>query len=434
MRIIQIEGGVPLRGSVAISGSKNAALPIMAASLLTNEPVELRNVPAIEDIDSMAEMLRHVGVAVEKLGEGRWRLQAQRVDSIALSAELTGRLRASFLMLGALVARTGEASMAKPGGDDIGMRRVEQHLEGLRAMGCDIREDGDQYVATAKSLHGGRIDLDMPTVTGTENLMMAAVLAKGITVIANAAREPHVVDLARCLAGMGAHISGAGSELIVIEGRDSLHGTSHWVTTDYIEAGTYMVMAAATHGDVTLERMRPADVRWLINKLQAAGAEVIEGASQVRVTAPGKLTAVDATTWPHPGFATDLQSQYVALMTQASGTSIVSEALFENRFRHVEELRKLGADVTVEGRSAIVRGPSKLRGERVLVPDIRSGAALVVAGLCADGVTELERIYHLDRGYERLVEKLAGLGARIARLNVGGGDTAVRDLSGVVGD
>ena len=433
MEIMRIRGGVPLRGSVAISGSKNAALPVMAAAMLTDEPVELVNVPEIEDIEAMAEMLSHVGVSVERIERGHWRLHAQQVNPIKLHATLTGRLRASFLMLGALVARTGSAAIAKPGGDDIGMRRVEQHLEGLREMGCDVHEEGDLYIATADRLHGGRIDLDMPTVTGTENLMMAAVLADGITVIANAAREPHVVDLARCLAGMGAHITGAGTELIVIEGRRSLHGTTHSVTTDYIESGTYMAMAAATGGDVTVEHMRPVEVRWLINKLQSAGATVTEGSNHVRVTASSPLRAVDVTTWPHPGFATDLQSQYVALMTQAHGTSIVSEALFENRFQHVEELCKLGANVTVEGRSAIVRGPSKLQGAPGSVPDIRSGAALVIAGLCAGGVTELENIYHLDRGYERLDEKLKALGADVERVDTGG-ISKVHDLSGVVGD
>jgi UDP-N-acetylglucosamine 1-carboxyvinyltransferase len=352
-----------------------------------------------------------------------------------VGASLTRRLRGSLLLLGALVARTGEAMIARPGGDDIGMRRVEQHLEGLRAMGAAVQEEGDTYVARAGRLRGARIDLDMPTVTGTENLMMAAALADGITVISNAAREPHVVDLARCLVGMGARISGAGTELVVIEGQGGLlHGTRHSVTTDYIEAGTYMVAAAATGGDVTVERMRPADVRWLIGKLRASGCEVVEGSSHVRVRRSGSLRPVDVTTWPHPGFATDLQSQFVALMTQAEGASIVSEAVFENRFRHVAELRKLGAEIVVDGRSAVVSGPSALRGTSVRVPDIRSGAALVIAGLCAEGVSELDAVYHLDRGYERLEDKLQGLGADIARIAMGRTGLEVRDLSGCIGD
>jgi UDP-N-acetylglucosamine 1-carboxyvinyltransferase len=434
MELLQVTGGERLRGEVAISGSKNAALPVMAAALLTDAPVELRNVPDIEDIGAMAAMLRHLGVKVERSGRSEWRLQASGIEKVSVDATLTRRMRGSLLLLGALVARAGEASIARPGGDDIGMRRVEQHLEGLRAMGVEITEEGDAYVARARRLTGARIDLDMPTVTGTENLMMAAVAADGITVISNAAREPHVVDLARCLVGMGARISGAGTELIVIEGSGRLlHGTKHSVTTDYIEAGTYMVAAAATQGDVVAERMRPTDVRWLSNKLRAAGCDVVEGASHVRV-AGRPLRAVDVTTWPHPGFATDLQAQYVSLMTQANGVSTVSEAVFENRFRHAEQLRRLGAQVTVEGRSAVISGPTRLRGARVVVPDIRSGAALVIAALCAEGTSQLENAFHLDRGYEDLDSKLCSLGARVQRLRGTDAEVAIRDFSGVVGD
>jgi len=435
MELLSITGGRRLTGAVPISGSKNATLPVMAAALLTDEPVELVNVPDIEDIETMGTMLRHLGVRVERPAPAEWRLQASTVTDSTVGAALSRRLRGSFLLLGALVARTGEAVIARPGGDDIGMRRVEQHLEGLRAMGAVVHEEGDTYVARAQRLRGARIDLDMPTVTGTENLMMAASLADGITVISNAAREPHVVDLARCLVGMGARISGAGTELIVVEGQGGLlHGTRHSVTTDYIEAGTYMVAAAATGGDVVVERMRPNDVRWLINKLRAAGCDVIEGASHVRVRGNGRLRPVDVTTWPHPGFATDLQSQFVAMMTQADGVSIISEAVFENRFRHVAELRKLGARVVVDGRSAVVTGPAPLRGAPVRVPDIRSGAALVIAGLCAEGTSELGAVYHLDRGYERLEDKLQHLGADIERVAIGPASLEVRDLSGCIGD
>ncbi len=435
MDLLRISGPRPLRGTVAISGSKNAALPVMAASLLTDQVLELSNVPDIEDIEAMAAMLGHLGVDVDRLSPSSWRLHAATVRSVDVGAELTRRMRGSFLLLGALIARTGAAAIAKPGGDDIGMRRVEQHLEGLRLMGARVEERADTYAAAAPRLHGARIDLDMPTVTGTENLIMAAVLADGITVIANAAREPHVFDLVRCLVGMGARISGAGTELIVIEGQSGLlHGTTHSVTTDYIEAGTYMAAAAATGGDVVVERMRPSDVRWLINKLRSAGANVVEGASHVRVRG-ARLTSVDVTTWPHPGFATDLQPQFCALMTQATGTSIVSEALYENRFRHVPALLDFGARISVEGRSAIVEGPVTLRGTRATVPDIRSGAALVIAALCAQGTSDLDGVYHLDRGYEALEEKLRGLGADIQRVTVeGDGEPATRDLSGVVGD
>jgi len=435
MDLLRISGGVRLEGRVAISGSKNATLPVMAAALLSDQPVELVNVPDIEDIDAMAQMIRHVGVEVERQDVRRWRLRADHVRSAEVGPDLTRRMRGSFLLLGALVARTGEAVIAKPGGDDIGMRRVEQHLEGLRLMGADVEERGDAYSARASRLRGARIHLDIPTVTGTENLMMAAVLADGITVISNAAREPHVYDLARCLVGMGAHISGVGTEIIVVEGSGGtlLHGTVHSVTTDYIEAGTYMIAAAATCGDVVVERMRPSDVLWLSNKLRSAGCTVVEGASNVRVRATA-LRAVDVTTWPHPGFATDLQPQFCALMTQARGTSIVSEALYENRFRHVPELCKMGATITVEGRSAVITGPSQLHGTRVTVPDIRSGAALVIAALCADGSAELANTFHLDRGYEGMETKLQGLGARVQRELSGEPAPDARDLTGVIGD
>jgi len=435
MELLRITGGARLEGTVAISGSKNATLPIMAAALLTDQPVELVNVPDIEDIETMAEMLRHLGVDVVRHDSSSWRIHAENVRATEVGAELTRRMRGSFLLLGALLARAGSASIARPGGDDIGMRRVEQHLEGLRAMGAEVREEGDAYVARAARLRGARIDLDMPTVTGTENLMMAASLAQGITVISNAAREPHVVDLARFLRGMGAHINGAGSDLIVVEGTGGLlHGTRHSVTTDYIEAGTYMVAAAATGGDVRVERMRPADLDFLIRKLRNAGCSVVEGASHVRVSSDAPLRAVDVTTWPHPGFASDLQSQFVALMSRARGTSIISEAIYENRFRVVGELCKLGAAIQLQGRSAVVHGPSDLRGARLRIPDIRSGAALVIAALCAQGDSELEDVYHLDRGYEDLDGKLRSLGARLERTTVGPPGSAVRDLSGVVGD
>lgn len=433
---LRICGGRPLNGTVSISGSKNAALPVMAAALLSDEPVELRNTPVIEDIETMAQMLRHLGVKVDRLAPDHLRLDASHIDSAPVGADLTRRLRGSLLLLGGLVGRTGEAAIARPGGDDIGMRRVEQHLEGLRAMGAEVTETHDSYIARARRLRGTRIELDMPTVTGTENLIMAAALAEGITVIQNAAREPHVFDLARCLASMGLALSGAGTDTIVVEGTGGrlLHGTVHSVTTDYIEAGTWMVAAAATRGDVVVDHMRPNEVRWLIRKLRVAGCEVTEGAGRVRVRRDRPLNAVDVTTWPHPGFATDLQSQYVALMTQANGRTIVSEAVYENRFRHVEELRKLGARIALEGRSAVVDGPVALSGARVRVPDIRSGAALVIAGLCASGTTVLDDVYHLDRGYEALEQKLGGLGAQLERIASPDEVQAARDFSRVVGD
>jgi UDP-N-acetylglucosamine 1-carboxyvinyltransferase len=434
MELLRIRGGRRLEGTVAISGSKNAALPVMAAALLTDQPVELGNVPVIEDITTMARMLEHVGVVVEHPDPHTWRLDAKSLVRTEVDAELSRRMRGSFLLLGALVGRAGEASIAKPGGDDIGMRRVEQHLEGLRLMGAEVEERDGAYHARARRLHGARISLDMPTVTGTENLMMAAVLAEGITVISNAAREPHVYDLARCLIGMGAHITGVGTELIVIEGSGGLlHGTTHNVTADYIEAGTYMIAAAATYGDVVVEHMRPSDLRWLFSKLRSAGCDIVEGAHHVRVSC-SHLRSVDVTTWTHPGFATDMQPQFCALMTQATGVSIISEALYENRFRHVAALQQMGASIEVHGRSAIINGPSRLRGTRMSIPDIRSGAALVIAGMCADGETELDKVFHLERGYDDLVVKLTGIGADIQQVTTDEPGTEVRDLTGVIGD
>ena len=434
MELLRIAGGGRLEGRVPVSGSTNAALPAMAASLLTDQPVELRNVPSTEDVVTMARVLEHLGVAVQREGVHEWRLHAADVGENSVGADLTRRMRGSLLLLGAMVGRAGGASIAKPGGDDIGMRRVEQHLEGLRLMGADVEETADAYIAGARRLRGARIDLDIPTVTGTENLMMAAVLAEGITVIRNAAREPHVYDLARCLVGMGAHISGVGTELIVVEGSGGLlHGTTHSVTTDYIEAGTYMVAAAATHGDVTVDLIRPTDMRALVGKLRAAGCDLTEGANQVRVRAE-RLRSVDVTTWPHPGFATDLQPQFGALMTQAHGTSIISEALYENRFRHVPELRAMGAAITIDGRSSIINGPSRLHGADLTIPDIRSGAALVICGLCAEGPTHLAHIYHLDRKYEDMEAKLRNLGADVVRVVAAGEEPEVRDLTGVIGD
>src|ERR1700694_1609745 len=434
MELLRIRGGRRLEGDVAISGSKNAALPVMAASLLTDQQVELGNVPDIEDISTMARLLEALGASIHAPDSHTWRLHAARLRAAEVDAGLSRRMRGSFLLLGALVARAGEASIAKPGGEDIGMRRREAHPGGLRLMGADVEEHEGGYVARARRLHGARIALDMPTVTGTENLMMAAVLAEGITVISNAAREPHVYDLARCLIGMGAHITGVGTELIVIEGSGGLlPGTTHHVTADYIEAGTYMIAAAATYGDVVVDQMRPSDLRWLFSKLRSAGCEIVEGAHHARVSC-SQLRGVDMTTWPHPGFATDMQTQFCALMTQATGASLISEALYENRFRHVAALQQMGARISVEGRSAVINGPARLRGMRMSISDIRTGAALVIAGLCADGVTELDNVFHLERGYDDLEVKLAGLGADIQRVTTDEPGTEVRDLTGVIGD
>ncbi|HVC39299.1 MAG TPA: UDP-N-acetylglucosamine 1-carboxyvinyltransferase [Candidatus Dormibacteraeota bacterium] len=409
---LEITGRTPLQGRVTVSGSKNAALPQMAAAILAEGPLRLSNVPAIEDVETMCRLLRGLGARVERSG-AQVEIDARSVSKGEPDVDLGRRMRASLLLLGPLLAAHGEASLPLPGGDDIGLRRVEQHLDGLRAMGAEVTEDEFGIRARATHLHGAHIQLDMPTVTGTENLMMAAARADGITVISNAAREPHVVDLALCLKAMGARIAGAGGDRIVIEGVARLHPTGHRVRADYIEAGTFAMAAAATGGDVLIDQLDCDDLDQVLHKLRRAGCQVEEGGTWLRVCRSGNLSAVDMTTWPHPGFATDLQSQFVAMMTQAEGVSTVSEALFENRFQHVEQLRRLGAVITLHGRSAMVRGGVPLVAAELSISDIRSGAALVIAALCADGTTQLNNVHHLDRGYENLVGKLTGLGASL---------------------
>jgi UDP-N-acetylglucosamine 1-carboxyvinyltransferase len=427
-----IEGGTRLVGRVPISGSKNAVLPILAACLLTDEECRIRNVPHIEDVSTMLELLKGMGLQARWQDPHQLQISAERLARSDVLASMAGRMRASFLLMGPLLARRGEARVAKPGGDDIGMRRVEQHIVGLRQMGASVELVDGEYVARADRLKGATIVLDMPTVTGTENLMMAAATAEGVTTIHNAAREPHVVDLAMFLGKMGARISGIGTDILQIEGVSELSGATHRVIPDNIEAGTYAIAIAATRGEAVLDELDTADLRVVILKLRAAGVEVEDQTHSLWIQGSAVIRPVDVTTWPHPAFPTDLQAPYVSLMTQAQGSSYVSEAVFENRFQHVPELRKLGADVYVEGRSAIINGPTQLHGASVTVPDIRSGAALVVAALCATGTTELNNIYHLDRGYEDMVGKLTGLGAHITR--VGNEADARPDLSRVVGD
>jgi UDP-N-acetylglucosamine 1-carboxyvinyltransferase len=427
-----IEGGARLVGNVPISGSKNAVLPILAACLLTDEECRLKNVPRLEDVSTMLRLLEGMGVHTRWLDRQQLQVDASRLARSEALATLATRMRASFLLMGPLLARRGEARVAKPGGDDIGMRRVEQHVVGLRLMGASVELEDGEYVARSDGLTGATIHLDMPTVTGTENLMMAAVTAKGVTTIHNAAREPHVVDLAFFLGRMGARIQGIGTDVLQIEGVPELSGTTHRVIPDNIEAGTYAIAVAATGGEAIIEDLEPADLRALILKLRWAGADVEEQGHSLWVRRRGGLQAVDVTTWPHPGFPTDLQAPFVSLMTQAQGECVVSEAVFENRFQHVPELCKLGASIRVEGRSAIVNGKTHLRGGAVRIPDIRSGAALVVAALCADGTSTLDNVFHLDRGYQDIELKLGSLGAHVTRLDA---ETEVEpDLSKVVGD
>jgi len=415
--VLHITGGQPLWGRVRIGGSKNATLPLMAACMLTREPLTLRNTAQVADTWLMGDILAELGVTVgvDQAGCGRITLTATDVTGV-VADDLGRRMRASIVLLGALVARVGMARLPKPGGDQIGARRVEQHVRGLRAMGAEVEETATEFVARAPlGLRGARVVLDMPTVTGTENIIMAAVLADGSTEIFNAAREPHVQDLCRCLTSMGARIRGAGTDEIVVQGVKRLCGADHRVIPDYLEAGTYAIAAAAAGGDVVLEDSPPQDLPSVLLKLQEAGAEVETDGAETRVRRdPARpLRPVDLWTWAHPGFPTDLQPQYVAFMTQAHGTAIITEPLYDNRFRHVAELTRMGARIVLDGRDAVVRGPARLHGTDVVVPDIRSGAALAIAALCARGTTEIGDAWHIERGYEDLPGKLRALGAEV---------------------
>jgi UDP-N-acetylglucosamine 1-carboxyvinyltransferase len=414
--VLRVQGGRELSGRIRIGGSKNASLPILAACLLTSEPVTLRNLAEVTDTAVMLDILAALGCSVSD-----HTITAVRVEA-EVPEELASRMRASIVLLGPLLARTGHVRLPKPGGDDIGDRRVEQHIAGLRRMGADIEETQTEIIGRAGRLRGARIVLDMPTVTGTENLMMAATLAEGRTEIINAAREPHVQDLARMLNSIGANIVGAGTQEIVVEGVTGLHGGEHAVIADYLEAGTYAMAVAATGGDAHLECSPVDDLPMLLLKLEEAGVGIeVEGDDlHVHRNPRQPLRATDLTTWVHPGFPTDLQAQYTALMTQARGTSTISEFLFENRFQHVPDLVKMGAVIELRARTALVTGPTRLRGTEVVVPDIRSGAALVIAALCADGESVLHRSWHVDRGYPDLVSRLTELGAEIRRENLPG--------------
>jgi UDP-N-acetylglucosamine 1-carboxyvinyltransferase len=416
-RALLVHGGQRLNGAVRIGGSKNAALPILAASLLTERPCRLENLPRLADVDTSLSILASVGVQIERSADGGLILEASGPIASDVPMAAAQQMRASLLFLGPLLARTGRAVVPKPGGDDIGMRRVDQHIYGLERLGAIVDEQDGSFVCTTDRLRGAEIQLDMPTVTGTENIMMAAVLADGHTTISNAAREPHVADLAVALMSMGAEIRGAGTDRIEIDGVAVLDGYTHTVVPDYLEAGTYLIAVAATGGRAELTSCCPLDQLYaLVHKLRQAGAEIEEEGAAVQVSREGELRPVDLITWTHPGFATDLQPQYTALMTQASGSTVVQEFLFDNRFQYVGELKALGAkiDVFPHRRGIQVNGPSALRGNIVTIPDIRAGAAMVIAGLCARGTTQLMGIEHLDRGYEDMAGKLAGLGARVS--------------------
>jgi UDP-N-acetylglucosamine 1-carboxyvinyltransferase len=413
-----IVGPTRLAGRVQASGAKNAALPALAATLLSDAPTELHRVPRVRDIRTLCKLLEHLGMECQEREDGARVLR--RVQPIEASADdapydLVKTMRASVLVLGPLLARYGHARVSLPGGCAIGVRPIDQHLKGLEALGATVRLSHGYVEATADRLVGSRFRFDMPTVTGTENVLMAAALAHGTTVLENCAREPEVVDLADLLNAMGARISGAGEETIVVDGVRELGGARHSVIADRIEGGTYLIGAAMTGGDVTLEGASPADLAPLLDKLAEVGATVETGPDGIRVRADGNLRAVDLDTAPHPGFPTDLQAQYMALMTQAEGVATIRETIFENRFQHAPELVRMGADIRVDGGGARIHGPRPLTGAGVMATDLRASACLVLAGVAAEGETVVDRIYHLERGYEHMELKLQSLGARVAR-------------------
>ncbi len=418
-----IEGGTALQGEVAISGAKNAALPLLCAALLTREPLTLTNVPDLNDIATMLKLLVQMGVKVrqEKVGAGGTALASITLDASGLDNpvapyELVKTMRASVLVLGPLTARCGEARVSLPGGCAIGARPVDQHIKGLTAMGAETSVEQGYVHARASKLRGARLFTDMVTVTGTENLMMAACLAAGETVIENAAREPEVVDLANCLVAMGAQISGAGTDVIRIRGVERLHGATHNIMPDRIETGTYLCAAAATGGEIRLTRTSGSYLDAVIDKLMDAGCEIALERDAIRLKSPQRLNAVSIRTSPYPAFPTDMQAQFMALNCVAEGTAVIRETIFENRFMHAVELIRLGADIKIDGNTAFVTGKPQLDGATVMATDLRASASLAVAGLAARGETVIERIYHLDRGYERMEEKLAALGARVKRV------------------
>ncbi len=414
---LQITGGVPLEGEVRISGAKNATLPILAAGLLASEPVTICNVPHLKDVTTTIELLGRMGVSVT-IAEGlRIEVDASTLKECFAPYDLVKTMRASILVLGPLVARFGRADVSLPGGCAIGARPVNIHVAGLQAMGADIQIEGGYIRARATRLRGARLVLDAVTVTGTENLMMAATLADGETVLENAAREPEVVDLANFLIAMGAKIQGAGTDKIVIQGVAKLHGTTYEVLPDRIESGTYLVAGAITRGHVRIKHTRPEHLDAVTAKLREAGASVDIGDNWIEVDMRGRRPrAIDVRTAPYPAFPTDMQAQFAALNTVAAGVGTIIETIFENRFMHMLEMRRLGAEIRLEGNTAIIRGVERLTAAPVMATDLRASASLVLAGLVAEGRTEIERIYHIDRGYETIEEKLAGIGAQIRRV------------------
>ena len=418
MQKIVVTGGGPLQGEVRISGAKNAVLPILCATLLADGPVDIGNVPHLHDVVTTIKLLRELGAVVEHdIEAGHVRVDARSVNSHIAPYELVKTMRASVLVLGPLLARYGAAEVSLPGGCAIGSRPVDQHIKGMQALGAEVSVDHGFIKAKAERLRGGRVVFDMVSVGATENVLMAAALADGVSVLENAAMEPEIVDLADCLIAMGAKIEGAGSNRITVHGVERLNGGRHDVVADRIETGTFLVAAAMTGGRIVARAARPETLDAVIDKLTEAGAEITVDANSITLDMHGKRPkAVNISTAPHPGFPTDMQAQFMALNCVADGVSIISETIFENRFMHVQELQRLGADIRIEGHTAIVRGQEKLSGAPVMATDLRASASLILAGLVADGDTIIDRIYHLDRGYERIEAKLSALGAKIKRI------------------
>ncbi len=425
MEKLIIEGGRPLSGTVKVSGSKNAALPIMAATLLATGEHRLEGIPKLRDIRTMAKLLEHIGAEVapgsgsndgwDEGWDGSLRLNVNRLGAVEAPYDLVKTMRASVLVMGPLVGQLRRARVSLPGGCAIGARPIDLHLKALETMGAKIELKEGYVEVFARHLHGAEITFNKVTVTGTENIMMAAVLADGVTTMSNAAREPEVIDLACHLRAMGADIEGAGSDRITIRGVDSLKPVAHRIIPDRIEAGTLLMAAGITAGELTIENFPSEMLETLIARLTEAGMTIAAMGNRVKAFSSDKLRSIDVATAPHPGFATDLQAQFMSLMSVAGGTSIITETIFENRFMHVPELVRMGADISIDGGTAVVRGVPRLKGAPVMATDLRASASLVLAGLAAEGTTEIRRIYHLDRGYERIEEKLAACGATISR-------------------
>lgn len=414
---IIIEGGVPLKGTINVSGAKNAVLPVIVATLLSSTPCRIIDAPQLADVEVICQVLESLGAKSPWIGKDLY-MDATEISHCEASDEIVQKMRASILVMGPLLARMGKARVSQPGGCAIGTRPIDLHLKGFEAMGVQISKELGFVTAETKGLRGARIHLDFPSVGATENLMMAAALAKGTTVIENAAEEPEIVDLANFINSMGGRVRGAGTKIIKIEGVSELTGCEHQVIPDRIEAGSYLMAAAITGGELTLENVIGDHLKPVIAKLVEVGCQITEGDSTLHIIAPKILGSADIKTLPYPGFPTDMQAQYMALMTRSHGASVITETVFENRFMHAEELRRMGADIRINGRSAVVEGPSRLQGAMVKATDLRAGAALVIAALAAEGRTEISNTYYIDRGYDNLAAKLQAVGARISRQSI----------------